>query len=336
VSVDFHLISALPFELQAEISENVFRKDFTPSEIGAIFRRCKSLLKVQAKKNQAGAGPSSGRGAKRSGAGNFPEPVRGQVRDKIGAIAGVSGRTVAKIVAVCEAAEKDPERFGKLKDDMDRTGCVDGPHKRLQVILKADDIKREPPPLPGNGPYRVIVADPPWQYEKRNADPSQRGGLPYPPMSIEQMCALPVVSIAHHDCVLWLWTTNAHLITGDALTVLNAWCFEPKTVLTWVKDRMGTGDWLRGQSEHCLMAVRGRPIVHLTNQSTILHGAVRAHSQKPEEFYQFVEALCPAPRYCELFSRGQREKWDGHGDEVGECAVLRADGVDLGEMEVPS
>ena len=107
----------------------------------------------------------------------------------------------------------------------------------------------------------------------------------------------------------------------EAFDVLDAWGFQQKTILTWVKDKMGMGDWLRGQSEHCLMATRGAPIVQLTNQTTILRGAVRAHSQKPEEFYRFVEELCPAPRYCELFSRQQRERWDGHGDDAQEAAA---------------
>jgi N6-adenosine-specific RNA methylase IME4 len=68
------------------------------------------------------------------------------------------------------------------------------------------------------------------------------------------------------------------------------------------------------------MAVRGSPIVHLTNQTTILYGRVRAHSQKPEEFYCFVERLCPAPRYAELFARQTRPNWDGHGDEYALAA----------------
>jgi hypothetical protein len=84
-----------------------------------------------------------------------------------------------------------------------------------------------------------------------------------------------------------------------------------------MKDRMGTGDWLRGQTEHCIMAVRGKPIVQLTNQTTALVGPMRANSQKPEEFYEFVEKLCPAPLYAELFSRQPRKNWDGHGDESG-------------------
>jgi MT-A70 len=90
--------------------------------------------------------------------------------------------------------------------------------------------------------------------------------------------------------------------------------------LTWVKDRMGNGDWLRGQTEHCLMAVRGSPIMHLTNQTTVLYGPMRANSQKPEKFYSFVETLCPAPRYAELFSRQARQNWDGHGDEYALAA----------------
>jgi len=38
---------------------------------------------------------------------------------------------------------------------------------------------------------------------------------------------------------------------------------------------------------------------------------------KPVEFYELVESLCPAPRYCDLFSRYQHnDKWDCHGDEA--------------------
>ena len=103
----------------------------------------------------------------------------------------------------------------------------------------------------------------------------------------------------------------------EAFTALDAWGFTQKTILTWAKDRMGMGDWLRGQTEHCLMAVRGKPIVELTNQTTLLRGAVRGHSQKPIEFYDLVERLCPAPRYAYLFSRYRHnEKWDCHGDEA--------------------
>jgi len=42
--------------------------------------------------------------------------------------------------------------------------------------------------------------------------------------------------------------------------VLDAWGFEQKTILTWAKDKMGNGAWLRGQTEHCIMAVRETPL----------------------------------------------------------------------------
>jgi N6-adenosine-specific RNA methylase IME4 len=44
---------------------------------------------------------------------------------------------------------------------------------------------------------------------------------------------------------------------------------------------------------------------------------VRGHSEKPKEFYDLVERLCPAPRYADLFSRRRHsDKWDCHGDEA--------------------
>ncbi len=226
------------------------------------------------------------------------------------------GRTsLDKADELVAAAEAEPEKFGKLVADMDRTGRVDGPFKRLKVMRQAEDIRREPPPLPNKGPYRVIVADPPWPYELRKADPSHRATHPYPQMSLAEIRAVDVAEIAHGDCILWLWTTNHHM--REAFGVLDAWGFQHKTILTWAKDRMGTGDWLRGQTEHCLMAVRGKPIVTLTNQTTLLHGPLRKNSEKPDEFYPFIEGLCPAPRYASLFHRGPAlPNWDGHGDEA--------------------
>ena len=223
---------------------------------------------------------------------------------------------VEKRQAVVAAAQASPEQFGKLKDAMDRTGRVNGPFKQLRVMRQVAAIRAEPPPLPGRGPYRVIVADPPWPYETdNNINREHRATKSYPQMSIAQICAMSVDAIAHKDCLLWLWTTNHHM--REAFAVLDAWGFTQKTILTWGKHCFGTGDWLRGQTEHCLMAVRGKPIIKLENQTTILLAKRRGNSQKPVEFYDFVERLCPAPRYAYLFSRYRHnENWDCHGDEA--------------------
>ncbi len=165
-----------------------------------------------------------------------------------------------------------------------------------------------------SGKYRVIVADPPWAYESRVADPTHRAANPYPSMSAQDIAAMPVADHALDDCLLWLWTTNAFMV--QAHDIAKAWGFEVRTILTWAKDRMGTGDWLRGQTEHCLLAVKGKPVVTLTNQTTLLHGPLREHSRKPDEFYALVERLCPGTK-LELFSRTKRPGWTCAGAEVG-------------------
>ena len=294
---------------RGELAENVERAPFLPSEIEAIRRTLESTEKAAARERMSQGG--------KVGKLSLPSET-GKTTDKIGAFAGVSGRTVEKIAQVVAAAEAEPEKYQHLVEDMDRTGLVNGPYKRLKVAMQAEKLRAEPPPFPGNGPYRVITADPPWPYEVRQEDPSHRATHPYPQMSIEQICTLPVASMAHADSVLWLWTTNHHV--RQALAVVDAWGFQQRTILTWAKDRMGTGDWLRGQTEHCLMAVRGHPTVVLTTQTTLLRGAMRANSQKPEEFYDLVESLCPAPCYLELFARKTRPGWDTWGDEVPSSA----------------
>jgi N6-adenosine-specific RNA methylase IME4 len=243
------------------------------------------------------------------------ERQTGDAHDKVAAHVGISGRTEEKAKAVVDAAEVEPEKFGKLQEDMDRTGRVNGVSRRLKIAKHAEQVRTEPPPLPGNGPYRVGIIDFPWPYEKRDADASHRAARPYPTTSITAMRALPVPSIMHDDSILWFWTTNHHM--REALEIANGWGFEIKTILTWAKDKIGTGDWLRGQTEHRIMAVRGKPIVSLTNQSTLLRAPSRGHSVKPKEFYDLVESLCPAPRYADLFSRYRHnEGWDCHGDEA--------------------
>jgi N6-adenosine-specific RNA methylase IME4 len=295
--------------VHGEYAENTFRKAFTPSEMVDIADALEPKEREAAKQRQGSRTDKH--------PANFATSSGGRALDHIGKVAGAGRDTIAKARAIRDAARAEPERFGKLQVDMDRTGRVDGPYKRLKVARQAEAIRAEPPPYPGNGPYRVIVADPPWPYEIRKLDPSHRATHPYPQMSIAEICAeaSKVDAIAYRDCILWLWVTNHHM--RQAFDVLDAWGFEQKTILTWAKDRMGTGDWLRGQTEHCLMAVRGAPVVHLTHQTTLLHGPLRANSQKPDEFYAFVESLCPARRYAELFQRTGRDNWDGHGDEVG-------------------
>ena len=87
---------------------------------------------------------------------------------------------VQKIAAIVEAAEAEPEKFGKLMDDMDRTGRVNGVYRRLKNTQQAELIRAEPPPLPNRGPYRVGTVDVPWPFEPDDPDPaaSRRVAVP--------------------------------------------------------------------------------------------------------------------------------------------------------------
>ncbi len=100
-----------------------------------------------------------------------------------------------------------------------------------------------------------------------------------------------------------------------AFGVVCSWGFTCRTILTWCKPKIGTGEWLRGQTEHCLLCTRGRAVVRLTCQSTGLHAPTGKHSEKPQRFYELVESLCPGSK-VELFARRRRPGWAAHGLEL--------------------
>ena len=161
------------------------------------------------------------------------------------------------------------------------------------------------------GLFDVIVVDPPWPYGTEYDPYTRRAASPYPEMSLEEIREIRLP--AKEDCVLWLWTT--HLFMRHAFAILDAWGFREVAILTWVKDRLGLGSWLRSKSEFCIMAVRGKPVINLTNQSTVLFAPAREHSRKPDEFYEMVETLCPG-RKLDFFSREPRPGWEQFGNDV--------------------
>lgn len=137
--------------------------------------------------------------------------------------------------------------------------------------------------------------------------------------TLPKLYAQEVTALAADDAILWLWSANAHL--RGAFEVIEAWGFQYKTTLTWVKNRMGTGNWLRGQTEHCLLATRGKPVFVYGSHRTALVASRREHSRKPEEFYALVEATSPGSK-IELFARKVRARWLAFGNDrsrFGSC-----------------
>ena len=231
-------------------------------------------------------------------------------KKELAKIAGVSHDTIVRVKKIEEKAPED------VKEKLS-TGemSINEAYKEIrkaekeeqkQIAIEALNKEISEP----SGLYHVLVVDPPWPYEKRAEDASHRSRNLYPTMSISELMDMEIP--AEENSVLWLWTTNAFL--HDAYHIIEEWGFTPKTVLTWVKDRMGMGDWLRGKTEHCILAVRGKPVINLTNQTTVLNAPLREHSRKPDEFYQMVSDLCPG-RKIDIFSRESREGWDQWGCE---------------------
>lgn len=188
-------------------------------------------------------------------------------------------------------------------------------------------------------PYSTIVADPPWQYDSDTGSgvdvrsaviprSIKRDGTPargvrdhtYSRMSVIEMCALPVESLAARDAHLYLWVTNSFMDEGH--DIARAWGFKPKTILTWVKTHqddpgrvsMKTGYYFRGATEHVIFAVRGSLRLQ-TNEgmpTAYLWPRIGTHSVKPSAFGDLVERCSPGP-YVELFARQPRLGWDSWG-----------------------
>jgi len=163
-------------------------------------------------------------------------------------------------------------------------------------------------------PYRTIVADPPWQSRvMRGLNGTRKPEAHYSTMSLDEIKALPVGDLADVDvgCHLWLWTVNSYM--GEAWPICYEWGFEPLTVLTWCKPQPGVGFYLRNNTEHCIFARRGKPMVPDEKAMSSWYVWPRgAHSAKPAAFMDIVETVSPAPR-VELFARAPRLGWDSWG-----------------------
>jgi N6-adenosine-specific RNA methylase IME4 len=196
--------------------------------------------------------------------------------------------------------------------------------------------------LPRNH-FGAIYADPPWRFNVWSGDTARKrrnssgtnvcAAVHYETMGIDEICALPVESIAADDCALFIWATWPTLF--DTFKVIEAWGFTYKTcAFDWMKAHarqiemfrddadalMGMGYWTRANSEPCLLATRGKP---KRLNADVRQGIIeprREHSRKPDCVPSRIERLVAGP-YLELFSRTEREGWTCWGNEVGKFGV---------------
>jgi len=188
------------------------------------------------------------------------------------------------------------------------------------------------PPLPRiDGGFRTILADPPWRFTNRTGKvaPEHRRLDRYDTMTHDDICSLPVASVAADNAHLYLWVPNALLPHG--LRVMEAWGFRYVSNLVWAKrrkdggpDGRGVGFYFRNVTELVLFGVRGsmRTLDPGRSQVNMIESRKREHSRKPDEQYQVIEACSAGPR-LEMFARYPRPNWSVWGDEAQEGMTPR-------------
>jgi N6-adenosine-specific RNA methylase IME4 len=175
--------------------------------------------------------------------------------------------------------------------------------------------------------FRTILADPPWRFVNRTGKiaPEHQRLSRYKTLSTDEICALPVNTMAQETAHLYLWVPNALL--PDGLRVLQAWGFQYKTNIVWHKirkdggsDGRGVGFYFRNVTELLLFGVKGknaRTEKAGRTQINFIASRKREHSRKPDEQYLLIESCSKGP-YLELFARGTRPGWLYWGNEANE------------------
>jgi N6-adenosine-specific RNA methylase IME4 len=233
------------------------------------------------------------------------DPVRenfadgGRSTDKIGKFAGVSGRTIDKIATVMEAAKAEPEKFGELPEMMDEKS-VNAAYRKLNKLQDEERILAIAPIV---GKFPTLIIDPPGDYGTLSL--AGRAAPHYETMTQEQLLAFDIGRwISPEHCHLYLWTTNNFMLHAGAL--MEAWGFHHKTVLTWVKPKIGLGSYFRSATEHVLFGIRGNVSTRRDDIPTYFEAPTTGeYSAKPEEFYDIVRAASYPP-YGEIFQREAR------------------------------
>lgn len=172
--------------------------------------------------------------------------------------------------------------------------------------------------------YDIIYADPPWAYHDTLGGNAKMGAMPYPTMTNEEICAMPIGNkIAKKDSILFMWATMPKL--QEALDVIKAWGFKYKTcAFCWVKQNpksggvyAGLGRWVQGNAELCLLATKGHPHRISKSVKQIVMAPRGKHSAKPSEVRdRIVQLMGEDTDRIELFARDYADGWDCWGNEV--------------------
>lgn len=172
------------------------------------------------------------------------------------------------------------------------------------------------------GKYSLVMLDPPWSFKTfspKGWGKSAQGH--YGCMTMADIAALPVRSLAADSCLVWLWATSPML--DQQIAILKGWGARYVSSGVWCKTTksgglaFGTGYSLRSASEPFLLGAFGKPKIISRSVRSVVMAQVREHSRKPDEAYAAARALIPYGRAADVFSRESRPGWESSGNEAG-------------------
>jgi N6-adenosine-specific RNA methylase IME4 len=158
--------------------------------------------------------------------------------------------------------------------------------------------------------------------------PSRGAEKNYACLTVADICAFPLPVLAD-DGILLLWRVSA--MVEEAMRVVRAWGFEPKSEIVWVKTKkdgdvdapepplsFGMGRYVRASHETCIVAARGRAASLVEDRAvrSVFYAPRGEHSEKPAAFYALAERLVKTGKRVELFARRVRPGWEGYGDQL--------------------
>jgi N6-adenosine-specific RNA methylase IME4 len=291
------------------ISSDVLRRHLSPSQKAVVALAVERVYASEAKQRQRDAGRSFGEGhPKQEVRAIVPEAL--VARDKAAAAIGISPRLVSDAKLVEREA---PDLLAEISLGALTISKAKREIRRREKLRRVAEIASQTPaPITSLGPFPVLYADPPWRYE--HADPTRAIENHYPTMDLDEIKALKVP--ACDNSILFLWTPNPML--QKAIEVMNAWGFDYRTCMAWVKPGIGMGWWVRQQHEQLLIGVRGdlRCPDPEDRPSSVVMAPRTEHSVKPPEFYSLIERMYPLASRVELFARAPRDNWARWGNEV--------------------
>lgn len=164
--------------------------------------------------------------------------------------------------------------------------------------------------------FPTSLSDPPWICAAGGGGKGAQEH--YPLMKTPDILRLlrhefPAIFSSSTPAFHYMWGTSGSI--EDVVYLAHATGFSIITDWAWVKGRITTGQYRRGEHETLYLLKRGS--IDRIGQwpTSVFTEPATEHSRKPEESYLCIETVTPGP-YLEIFARRERPGWTSWGNEV--------------------